>query len=452
MFFQRNLYTDLILWKGGKYRKPLILQGARQTGKTSLIRYFGKTQFEDMAYFNFEERPELKQIFVQTKQVDRLLHNLSIIHGKSIEASRTLIVFDEIQECEEALNALKYFSENAPEYAIIAAGSLLGFSLGTSKSFPVGKVEFLQLYPLTFHEFLKAKNPQLYNYAHSITTPFEPLLGEIYNQFVDIFKAYMICGGMPEPALRMVETIDIVEIEKSLRQIQGAYALDFSKHAEKNEAIKIKYVWDAVPSQLARENKKFLYQTIREGARAREYENAILWLEQAGLIHRVPLCKKPEFPISFYSDLSAFKIYLLDIGLLRLQTKLDPIIFKEGNRLFTEFKGALTENYVLQSLITQFEAPLSYWTSDGIAEVDFLVQYQDKIIPIEVKSNENVRSKSLAFYANKYAPFLKIRYSLKNLEFNNGLLNIPIFLADHTKRFVDLILNENTEGYHISNE
>lgn len=441
MFFERYLYSDLIKWKDGKYRKPLILQGARQTGKTSLIRHFGQTQFEDMAYFNFEERPEIKQIFQQTKQVERLLHNLSIIHGKRLDATRTLIVFDEIQECEEALNSLKYFSENAPEYAIIAAGSLLGISLGTSKSFPVGKVEFLQLYPLTFHEFLKSKNLQLYNYSNSISAPFEPLLDALFSEFMDAFKAYMICGGMPEPALRMVETIDITEIEKSLRQIQGAYALDFSKHAEKNEAIKIKYVWDAVPSQLARENKKFIYQTIREGARAREYENAIVWLEQAGLVYRVPLCKKPEFPISFYSDLSAFKIYMLDIGLLRLQTKLDPIIFKEGNRLFTEFKGALSENYVLQSLTTQFEAPLSYWTSDAIAEVDFLIQHKDKIIPVEVKSDENVRSKSLAFYGNKYAPTLKIRYSLKNLEYNNGLLNIPLFLADHTKRFVDLILN-----------
>lgn len=442
MFFERNLYSELVKWKNGKYRKPLILQGARQTGKTSLIRHFGKTQFAEMAYFNFEERPELSQMFKQTKQVERLLHNLSMVHGKKLDPIHTLIVFDEIQECEEALNSLKYFSENAPEYAIVSAGSLLGISLGTSKSFPVGKVEFLQLYPLTFHEFLKAKNPQLYNYSQSISAPFEPLLDVFFSEFVDIFKAYMICGGMPEPALRMVETIDMFEIEKSLRQIQGAYALDFSKHAEKTEAIRIKYVWDAIPSQLAKENKKFIYQTIREGARAREYENAIVWLEQAGLVYRVPLCKKPEFPLSFYSDLSAFKIYLLDIGLLRLQTKLDPIIFKEGNRLFTEFKGALSENYVLQSLTTQFEAPLSYWTSNAVAEVDFLIQYQDKIIPVEVKSSESIRSKSLTYYANKYAPSLKIRYSLKNLEYNNGLLNIPIFLADHTKRFVDLILSD----------
>jgi uncharacterized protein len=299
----------------------------------------------------------------------------------------------------------------------------------------------LQLYPLTFHEFLKSKNVKLYNYSLSVNASFEPLLDEVFNEMVDIFKAYMICGGMPEPALRMVETLDMFEVEKSLRQIQGAYALDFSKHAEKTEAIRIKYVWDAIPSQLAKENKKFIYQTIRQGARAREYENALVWLEQAGLVYRVPLCKKPEFPISFYSDLSAFKIYMLDIGLLRLQTKLDSIIFKEGNRLFTEFKGALSENYVLQSLTTQFESPLSYWTSDSVAEVDFLIQYLDKIIPVEVKSSENVKSKSLTFYGNQFKPALKIRYSLKNLEYNDGLLNIPIFLADQTKRFVDLILN-----------
>jgi uncharacterized protein len=439
MFFERNLYTALVTWKQGKYRKPLIVQGARQVGKTSLIRHFGKTQFENLAYFNFDERPELNQIFQQTKQVERLLNNLSIIHGRKIDPANTLIFFDEIQECEEALNSLKYFSENASEYAIVAAGSLLGISLGRSQSFPVGKVEFLKLYPLTFSEFLKAKNSQMYDYLLQIN-PSEPLLDAVFNECLDIFKTYMLCGGMPEPALRMAETMDMFEISKSLHQIQTAYSLDFSKHAEKNEAVKISYVWDAIPSQLAKENKKFVYQTIRQGARAREYENALIWLEQAGLIYRVPLCKKPEFPLSFYSDLSAFKIYMLDIGLLRYQTKLDPLLFKEGNRLFTEFKGALTENYILQSLTTLFDSGFSYWTSDSIAEVDFLLQYRDKILPIEVKSSENVRSKSLAYYAKQYNPVLKIRYSLKNLEFNEGLLNIPIFLADQTKRLVDLIL------------
>ncbi len=439
MFFERNLYTDLLAWKQGKFRKPLIVQGARQTGKTSLIRHFGKTQFADMAYYNFDERPELNAIFKQTKQVERLLHNLSIIHGRKIDPTNTLIVFDEIQECEEALNALKYFSENAPEYPIIAAGSLLGISLGTHKSFPVGKVEFLKLYPLTFSEFLKAKNPQIHNYLNNLS-PFEPLLDVFFNECLDIFKTYMLCGGMPEPALRMVETMDMFEIEKSLHQIQAAYALDFSKHAEKNETIRINYVWETIPSQLAKENKKFIYQTIRQGARAREYENALIWLEQAGLIYRVPLCKKPEFPLSFYSDLSAFKIYMLDIGLLRHQTKLDPLLFKEGNRLFTEFKGALSENYILQSLTTQFYTGFSYWTSESIAEVDFLLQYRDKILPIEVKSGESIRSKSLAYYAKQYNPVLKIRYSLKNLDVNAGLLNIPIFLADQTKRFVDDLL------------
>ncbi len=440
MFFERRLYKDLAAWQQGKYRKPLIVQGARQTGKTSLIRHFGKTQFGDMAYFNFDERPELNQIFKQTKQVERLLHNLSIIHGRKIDPTNTLIFFDEIQECEEALNALKYFSENAPEYPIIAAGSLLGISLGTHKSFPVGKVEFLKLYPLTFSEFLKAKNPQLHDYLQAID-PFEPLLDAIFNESLDIFKSYMICGGMPEPALRMVETMDMFEIGKSLHQIHTAYAFDFSKHAEKTEAIRINYVWDSIPSQLAKENKKFIYQTIRQGARAREYENALVWLEQAGLIYRVPLCKKPAFPLSFYSDLSAFKIYMLDIGLLRHQTKLDPLLFKEGNRLFTEFKGALSENYVLQSLTTQFDSGLSYWTSDAIAEVDFLLQYHDKILPIEVKSGESIRSKSLAYYEKQYNSELKIRFSLKNLEVTEGFINIPIFLADQTKRFVDTLLN-----------
>lgn len=442
MFFERDLYKNLQAWKQGKYRKPLIVQGARQTGKTSLISYFGKSQFADLAYFNFDERPELKQIFEQTKQVDRIVHNLSIIHGRKIDPINTLVFFDEIQECEEALNSLKYFSENAPEYAVIAAGSLLGISLGTHQSFPVGKVEFLKLYPLTFGEFLKAYKPQLYEFLQTIT-PYEPLLDAIFNECLDIFKTYMLCGGMPEPALRMVETMDLFEIDKSLKQIHTAYAFDFSKHAQKNEAIKINYVWESIPSQLARENKKFLFQTVRQGARAREYENSIVWLEQAGLVYRVPLCKKPEFPLSFYSDLAAFKIYMLDIGLLRYQTRLDPLLFKEGNRLFSEFKGALTENYILQSLSTQFDSGFSYWTSDFVAEVDFLIQYRNEIVPVEVKSGENVRSKSLAYYAKQYDPKLKIRYSLKNLEYNDSLLNIPIFLADQTKRFMDALKQQS---------
>ena len=328
MFFERKLYPELLQWKIGKYRKPLILQGARQTGKTSLIKHFGATQFLETAYFNFEERPELGQIFKDTKQVDRILHNLSIIYGKKIDGSTMLIVFDEIQACEEALNALKYFSENAPEYAIIAAGSLLGISLGSHKSFPVGKVEFLQLNPLTFSEYLKSKNLSLWNYAQTTTESFDALLPGFFVEFIDHFKTYMICGGMPEPALRMVETMDIYEVEKSMNQILGAYALDFSKHAEKTEALRIRYVWEAIPAQLAKENKKFIYQTIRQGARAREFEMAIEWLEQAGLIHRILLCKKLSFPLSFYSVLSAYILYMLDVGLFLIKTMLDPIIFR----------------------------------------------------------------------------------------------------------------------------
>jgi predicted AAA+ superfamily ATPase len=443
MFFERKLYPELLQWKIGKYRKPLILQGARQTGKTSLIKHFGATQFLETAYFNFEERPELGQIFKDTKQVDRILHNLSMIYGKKIDSSTMLIVFDEIQACEEALNALKYFSENAPEYAIIAAGSLLGISLGSHKSFPVGKVEFLQLNPLTFFEYLKSKNLSLWHYAQTTTESLDALLPGFFVEFIDHFKTYMICGGMPEPALRMVETMDIYEVEKSMNQILGAYALDFSKHAEKTEALRIRYVWEAIPAQLAKENKKFMYQTIRQGARAREFEMAIEWLEQAGLIHRIPLCKKPSFPLSFYSDLSAFKIYMLDVGLLRIHTRLDPVIFKEGHRLFTEFKGALSENYILQSLTAQFDGLISYWASNGKAEVNFLLQYKDMIIPIEVKSSDNVTSKSLTVYAKEYSPRLRIRFSLKNLEYSpDGLLNIPIFLADHTRSFIDEIIKK----------
>lgn len=436
MFFERDLEVQLLEWKNRKNKKPLIIKGARQVGKTSLIKNFGQRFFTDMAYFNFDEQPDIKQFFELTKDPQRLLQNLSLVHGKVIQPKETLIVFDEIQECKAALNALKYFSENAPEYPVVCAGSLLGITLGNQMSFPVGKVEFLEAYPLTFTEFLKKADWNLYEFLNSVNQ-IQLIPDLFFNALKEKLKKYFISGGMPEPAKVLLEELDVERTQQILKDIVSAYELDFSKHTEVKNIPKIGYIWDSIPSQLSKENKKFLYQVVKPGARAREYEDALLWLIQAGLLYKVSRNNKPHLPLAAYDDLSAFKIYMLDIGLLRRKSGLDPMSFKEGNRLFTEFKGAFAENFILQSLIPQFDAFPRYWTSNGKAELDFLIQYKNDIIPVEVKSDENIRSKSLAYYDKEHHPKLKLRFSLKNLDYNDRLLNIPLFLADKTKMFLD---------------
>jgi uncharacterized protein len=438
MFFERDLEAKLYAWKNRKSKKPLIIKGARQVGKTSLIKSFGQKAYEDIAYFNFDEQTDLKQFFEVTKDPQRLLQNLSLVHGHAIQPNSTLIVFDEIQECKAALSALKYFNEKAPEYDIICAGSLLGITLGNQASFPVGKVEFLEAFPLTFMEFLQKADANLYEFVNTVTPP-NPIPDLFFNSLKEKFKMYFISGGMPEAAKILLEEFDIERTQQVLNDILQAYELDFSKHTELKDIPKIGYTWDSIPSQLSRENKKFLYQVVKTGARAREYEDALLWLIQAGLVYKVSKNNKPNLPLSAYDDLSAFKIYMLDVGLLRRKSELDPMAFKEGNRLFTEFKGALSENYILQALLPQLDVMPRYWTSNGKAEVDFLIQYKNEIIPIEVKSDENIRSKSLAYYSQSYEPKIKVRFSLRNLEFNNGLLNIPLFLADKTVEFLKYI-------------
>jgi len=435
MYFERDLEKNLILWKSRKNRKPLLIKGARQVGKTSLIKSFGKNAFDNIAYFNFDEQPDLRQFFEMTKDPFSLLQNLSLVHGEKIDPAKNLIVFDEIQECKPALNSLKYFQEKAPEYAIIGAGSLLGITLGNKDSFPVGKVEFLEAFPLTFLEFLETADHKLAAYVKGVKIE-GPIPNLFYNGLLEKLKLYFICGGMPEAARTLLEELDLEKTQRVLWNILQAYELDFSKHTETKDIPKISFIWDSIPSQLAKENKKFLYQVVRSGARAREYEDALLWLVQAGLVYKVYRNDKTNIPISAYDDLNSFKIFLFDVGLLRRKSQLDPNAFKEGNRLFVEFKGALTENFILQCLVPQFDVTPRYWTSHGKAEIDFLLQYQNEIIPVEVKSDENVRSKSLAFYANSNNPKLRIRYSLKNFEYKDGLLNIPLFLADRTLDFV----------------
>lgn len=438
MEIKREVLTKLVEWKRSKTRKPLIITGARQVGKTWLLKKFGNSYFDSVAYFNFDRQPELKQFFDNTKDPDRIIQNLSLVLGKPILPGQTLIIFDEIQECNQALNSLKYFNEESPEYSIACAGSLLGVAMSRGASFPVGNVDFIRINPVTFTEFLNAADEKLGNYVNSIES-IEPLPDIFYSNLIEKFKMYYLSGGMPEAIVALLEAKDTALTQSVLMNIINAYTLDFSKHADNKDIPKIGYIWESIPSQLARENKKFLYRTVKPGARAREYEDALLWLTNAGLVHRVNRSEKPSLPVSANDDLTAFKIYLCDVGLLRRLASLDPVAITEGNRLFTEFKGALTENYILESLINQFENQPRYWTSGNIAEVDFLLQYKNDIIPIEVKSDENIRSKSLSVYRKTFSPRISIRYSLRNLKHEDGLINIPLFLADKTSDFLNLI-------------
>lgn len=438
--FQRSLIPEIVAWSRNPRKKPLILQGARQVGKTWLLRYLGESEFEDTAYFNFDRQPDLSQLFEQTKEVDRLIENLSLVRGKTIRPNETLIVFDEIQECGAALNSLKYFCENAPQYHVAAAGSLLGVTLGKERSFPVGKVEFLQVHPLRFSEFLSQAEPSLATYLDRMDG-IAPVPDIFFNRLIEKLRNYFISGGMPKAASTLLETLNPQKTQNVQQNILKSYQLDFSKHVPVKDIARIGYLWNSIPSQLAKENKKFFYRAVKTGARAREYEEALLWLVQAGLVQKVNRCVKPHLPLSGYDDLSSFKLYLVDTGLLRSMSHLDPSVFLEKNRIFTEFKGSLTENFILQHLIAQFDVPPRYWVSRGNAEVDFLIQYKNFIIPCEVKADTNIRSKSLSVYNEKFNPPIRIRYSLKNLSLDNDLLNIPLFLADKTRFLLDLVLD-----------
>lgn len=435
----RDLQASLENWKNATVRLPLIIQGARQVGKTYLMKWFGQNHFNNFAYFNFDERPELKDFFSINKDVNRILDSLSLISGLTIN-SNTLLVLDEIQECPEALNTLKYFAEKRPDIPIVCAGSLLGIYLNSGNSFPVGKVSFLTLHPFTFKEILPYWNPQLSLYLKQLNN-IEPLPDYFYNDLLNQFKKYLTTGGMPAVLNTFKLENSFEACESVLQNLILSYHGDFAKHPIMSDVAKIGQVFNSLPSQLSRENKKFVYQLVRTGARAREYEDAIHWLVRSGLVHQVKLISKPGIPLSAYDDDSAFKLYALDVGIIRKIAKLSPMAYMEGSRLFTEFKGAMIENYVLQSLVTQFEVLPRYWASGNTAEVDFVLQYQNEIIPVEVKSDENVKSRSLTEFQRKYNPKLRIRYSLKNLSYRDGLLNIPHFMADYTFEIIKQLPN-----------
>ena len=438
---RRYIMDKLIDWKKRANRKPLILKGARQVGKTYILKEFGKENYENIAYFNFDHDEALKELFLNTKDPKRILEQLVFATGKSIKPEKTLIIFDEIQECPDALNSLKYFQEDANEYHIVCAGSLLGIKLSHT-SFPVGKVDFLEMFPMTFSEFLLADGQEnLVSYMESINK-IEKIPDIIFNQLNEKIKSYFIIGGMPEVVKTWVATKDIQEVNRIQKQILKGYEDDFGKHVDITSLqAKISIIWDSIVSQLAKENKKFLYQVAKDGARAREYEDAVNWLNNSNIVNKVFNVTKPDFPINAYTDLSSFKLYMLDVGLLRRKANLDSRIVIEGNRLFEEFNGALTENFVLNMLISKFEEKPNYFTFDR-NEIDFVIQNKNEIIPVEVKSGKNINNNSLTKFNEINGNKISVRFSTKNLDKSGKILNIPIFMVEYIDKLIDIGIEE----------
>lgn len=437
MEIKRDIMTALLKWKQQPERKPLIIQGARQIGKTWIMRKFGEEYFDYVAYFNFDASEELCREFENTKSPGRLIDILRLYTEYPIKPGQTLIIFDEIQQSNKVLNSLKYFCEEAPEYHILAAGSLLGVSLSQGDSFPVGKVEFQRMYPVTFREFLRADTPQMYEYMENLTE-IAPLPEIVMGRVGEAYRRYQVCGGMPAAVVAMLKKQGVQEIEEIQRSILTAYSLDFAKHAPGKDIPRIAAIWNSIPSQLAKENRKFIYKLVKTGARAREYEDGLLWLEHAGMIYRIFCSSKPGLPLSAYDDLSAFKIYMCDGGLLRVMAQLPAEVLWSENPLYIEFKGAMAENMVLQSLVAHFDAMPRYWTSEATAEVDFLLQDGTSLLPVEVKSGTRLSGKSLGIYMDRFPVELALRYSMNNLKRDEAILNIPIFLADWTDKLLKI--------------
>ena len=441
----RYAINELVRWKDARRRKPLIVEGARQVGKTWLVKDFACKHYDNIAYINFEEQIYLRNLFETDFDVTRIISAIGAAAHQNCIPGKTLIFLDEIQEALNGVTALKYFYENAPQYHIACAGSLLGIALSKPSSFPVGKVNFMQIDPMTFSEFLLANGDKnLSVYLETVDT-IEPIPDAFFNPLYEKLKMYYVTGGMPEAVKMWTEARDVTAMQEALSGIIDAYERDFAKHPDISEFPKISMIWKSIPSQLARENKKFIYKVVKEGARAREYENALQWLVDARLVHKIYRSSAPGLPIAAYDDLSAFKIYLVDVGLLRRLAQLAPTAFGEGNRLFTEFKGALTENFILQTLITQFEVVPRYWSqSNPPYEVDFLIQRENDIFPVEVKSEANTTSKSLKKFKELFPDKVKlrIRFSLDNLKLDDDVLNIPLFMADQADRLIGLALQQ----------
>ncbi len=436
MKIRRKIIETFRTWKDSENRKPLLLMGARQIGKTWAAETFGSECFEYTATFNFDKQPEVKTAFLTSKEPERIIRELSPYTNVPLIAGKTLLIFDEIQECEEALNSLKYFCEDAPNYHIIAAGSLLGVAVRKRKmTVPVGKVKVVRMHPISFMEFLRASDEKTFEFVNSLTVA-EHLPSIILNKLILEYKRYMICGGMPEAVKALLEDKGAVAIDEVLQGILDMYELDFSKYADPKEIPRIQAIWRSLPSQLAKENRKFIFKVIRHGARSKDYEDALLWLESAGIIHRVCNITKPSMPLSAYAESNIFKVYASDCGLLRRLAKLPANIIMDPVANYTEFKGALAENAVLQSLLPMLDSEPYYWSSDAKAEVEFVIQWNDEIIPIEVKAENCINGKSLSVYNDKFSPKHRIRFSMLNLQQNGNLLSSPAPMAELFKKFI----------------
>ena len=433
---KRLILHELIKWKNRKDRKPLILKGVRQCGKTYILNEFGKENYEDVAYFNFEGNPALAERFEQDLDTRRIIMELGILSGKKIKPESTLIIFDEIQFCNAALTALKYFCEQTPEYHIVCAGSLLGISLSKPLSFPVGKVDFLALRPMSFYEFVLANDESmLLEYIEKLDT--NTLIPKMFaDKLITLLKTYYVTGGMPEVVATWIESKDIAEVERIQDVILSSYELDFAKHAPSVDFPKLSLIWKSIPDQLAKENGKFVYGHVRPGARAKDMEDSMQWLVSAGMVYKVNKIEKPSIPLSAYSNQGYFKLYMSDIGLLRKMSRLPASSVFEESILYSEFKGALTENYVLGELVNLHGDAPYYWKSGNTAEVDFIAQFEENIVPIEVKASTNVKSRSLGVYREKYKPAVSVRTSLLNLKKDDSLLNIPLYMLWSIERFI----------------
>lgn len=432
----RIAIEKLYKWKNSKRRKPLIIEGARQVGKTWLMKEFGKQAYSDTVYINFDSNTRMADLFAIDLDTDRLILGLELYAGRKIDSDNTLLIFDEVQEVPKALASLKYFYENAPQYHIVCAGSLLGIALHQGTSFPVGKVDFLKLYPLSFSEFLMATGNE--RFAKLLKKQDFEMITNFKQTYIDALKQYYFVGGMPEAVQSFAESKDFNEVRTIQKRILAAYEQDFSKHAPNEIVPKIRMLWNSIPSQLARENKKFIYGLVREGSRAREYETAIMWLSDCGLVHKVSRVNAAGIPLKAYEDLKAFKLFIVDVGLLGCMTGLHQRTLLDGDDLFVEFKGALTEQYVCQQLKTIEDLGVYYYTNDrGSCEIDFVIDTGEQIIPIEVKAETNLRAKSLKTYRERFEPELSVRTSMADYKKEDWLLNLPLYAIEQINKTKD---------------
>ena len=437
----KRLLTDKILnWKSSANRKPLLLKGIRQSGKTWLLTEFGRLNYEDTAYFNFEKNDSISKIFEKDLEPKRILTELGVLYGKAIRPGKTLIIFDEIQVCSRAITSLKYFYESIPEHHIASAGSLLGIALASPTSYPVGKVDMMTLRPMNFYEYLLSnKEEMLLEYLSEKKDQPGPIPDAFAEKLLDHLKQYHIVGGMPEAVSVWLNTKNISETENTQQDILNLFELDFAKYAPAHQIPRLSMIWNSIPAQLAKENGKFVYGLLRKGAGAREFEDAMAWLQNAGMAYKVFKVNKPSVPLKAYEDKTYFKLYFPDVGLLRKMADLSAKSILQEDRLYQEFKGAMAENYCLQELVSALDVVPHYWSSGNLAEIDFITQFTDKIIPIEVKAADNVRSKSLSVYRKKYSPPLSVKASRRNISYSNGLLYWPLYLLWRLPEMVETL-------------